>query len=118
MTIKGNQSRWKTAHGVSLGVCLKQFESRNGRPFKLTGFGWDYSGTTTSWENGSLAVELDGGHGRLLIRLDSPPRKDISDKELEEVAGDRDFSSQHPVMQKLNPSAYQVVWDFPSWEQK
>lgn len=68
--------------------------------------------------NGVLAAELDGGHGRVLVRLDSPLRSDVSEKEMSEVSGDRDFSSQHPVMQKLNPRAYEVMWEFPSWEQK
>ena len=46
--LSGAKSRWKTAHSISLGTSLKDLERRNGRPFKLAGFGWDYSGTVTS----------------------------------------------------------------------
>jgi len=27
---------------------------------------------------------------------------------------DHDFSSDHPVMQKLNPRVYQIMWGFAS----
>jgi hypothetical protein len=118
VTVRGCKTRWHAARGISLGTSLKDLERLNGQSFKLAGFGWDYSGTVTSWENGALAVELDGGHGRVLVRLDSPPRSDTSEKEMLDVSGDRDFSSQHQAMQKLNPKAYEVMWEFPSWEQK
>ena len=118
VTVSGDKSRWKATRNISLGISLKQLEQLNGKAFRLTGFEWDYSGTILSWENGSLAAGLDGGHGRVLIRLGSPPRKDISEKELDEVAGDKPFSSHHPVMQKINPTAYEITWEFPSWEQK
>jgi hypothetical protein len=108
-TISGKSSRWHAVHGISLGTSLKDLERLNGRPFKLAGFGWDYSGTVTSWENGALAAELDGGHGRVILRLDSPTPEAV-DKDVAQVEGDRDFSSHHPVMQKLNPTAYQVIW--------
>jgi hypothetical protein len=120
MTIRGEKSRWKTVRNVSLGTSLKQLEQINGQPFHLTGYDWDYPGTVTSWANGSLAAELDGGHGRVLIRLNSPPKRwrNITTKEQDEVSGDRDFSSNNPVLQKLNPSAYEIIWEFPAWEQK
>jgi hypothetical protein len=112
-TISGKKSRWHTIRGISLGTSLRELESLNGRPFKLAGFGWDYSGTVTSWESGALAAELDGGHGRVFLRLDSGTSEAV-DKEVAQVEGDRDFSSNHPVMQKLNPRAYQIIWVFPS----
>jgi hypothetical protein len=111
--IEGAKSLWKTVHNISLGTSLRDLERLNGRPFKLTGLGWDYSGTVTSWENGALAAELDGRHGRVILRLDSPTPEAV-DKDVAQVVGDRDFSSHHPVMQKLNPKAYQIIWAFRS----
>jgi hypothetical protein len=107
--IQSGRSRWKSVYNISLGTSLKDLERFNGRPFKLAGFGWDYSGTVTSWENGALAAELNGEHRRVILRLDSTPEsveKDIA------LAGDGDFSSHHPVMQKLNPTVYQIIWVF------
>jgi len=113
LTVRGLASRWKTAHNISLGTSLKELERINGRPFHLTGFRWDDPGTITSWENGVLATELVAGRGRILLRLDSPPRSDVTEKEDLEVAGDRDFSSHHPVMQKINPRVYEMTWELP-----
>jgi hypothetical protein len=95
-----------------LGTSLKQLEQFNGRPFLLAGFEWDYSGSVTSWENGSLATELNGERGRVLVRLDSGNQ--VSPEEESQVAGDGDFSSHYPIMQKINPVAYQIIWEFPS----
>jgi len=111
--IQGDASLWKASHGISLGTSLKQLEQFNGKPFQMAGFGWDYSGTVMSWENGSLATELDGEHGRVIVRLDCRPGGNVSQDEQNQVMGDGDFSSHHPVMQKLNPVAYQIIWVFP-----
>jgi len=108
----GTKSRWKVAHDISLGTSLKELELLNGRPFTLAGFGWDYSGTVLSWENGSLAKDLGHSQSRVIIRLDSPT-PESADKEVEQVLGDRGFPSNHPVMQKLNPTAYQIIVEFP-----
>jgi hypothetical protein len=116
LTIRGKASRWKAVHGISLGSSLKDLERLNSQPFHLSGFGWDYSGTVMSWDNGSLAAELDGGHGRVILRLDSNVPEAV-DEDVSQVVGDRDFSSHHPVMQKLNPRVYEVVWVFPSSSQ-
>ncbi len=112
-TISGKRSHWHAVHGISLGTSLSELERLNGRPFKLAGFGWDYSGTVTSWENGALAADLDGGDGRVILRLDSHTPQAV-DKDVAQVEGDGDFSSSHSVMQKLNPRAYQIIWEFPS----
>jgi hypothetical protein len=118
--IHGQVSLWKTAHGISLGTSLKELEHINGGPFLLLGFEWDYSGTVTSWKGGTLEKKLPGtlekdppGNGRVILRLDSPFNTNISGSESAEVAGDREFSSQHPVMQKINPHVYQIIWQFP-----
>jgi hypothetical protein len=112
--IEGDTSRWKTVHNISLGTTLKELERLNGRPFHLAGFGWDYSGTVSSWNKGSLAAELDGEHGHLLLRLGPPADTHVPEEEQSQVLGDSDFSSDHPVMQKLNPKVYQIMWGFPS----
>jgi hypothetical protein len=110
-TISGKRSLWHGVRGMSLGTSLSELERLNGRAFKPAGFGWDYSGTVTSWENGVLASELDGGHGRHILRLDSRTPETV-DKDVAQVEGEYDFSSNHPVTQKLNPRAYQVIWEF------
>jgi len=112
--IEGGASRWKAGHNISLGTSLKELERLNGRPFHLAGFGGDYCGTVSSWDKGSLADELDGGHGQLLLRLGPPPDTHVPQKEQSQLMCDHDFSSDHPVMQKLNPRVYQIMWGFAS----
>jgi hypothetical protein len=110
--IQGKVSFWKTVHEISLGTSLKELERLNGRPFLLTGFEWDYSGTETSWKGGALEKELQRD-GHLILRLGPREPIDVSKGELTQVLGDSDFSSHHPVMQKVNPRVYQIVWIFP-----
>ena len=109
--ITGDASRWKASNGVSLGTTLKELEHLNGRPFHLAGFAWDYSGTVMSWDGGLLQAEFEQ-HGRVIIRLGGAQENSLPEAEQTQVMGDRDFSSQHPVMQKLNPRAYQIIWVF------
>ena len=110
--IQGKTSLWKAPHGISLGTCLKDLEALNQRPFELFGFSWDYSGTVSSWNDGALVKDLSR-NGRVIVRLDYPPKPPgVTDEEITQVSGDGVFSSQHPVMQKLNPCAYQIIWSF------
>lgn len=114
--IAGATSRWKSAHNISLGTSLKELELLNGQPFHLAGFGWDYSGTVLSWDQGTLAQELGevgGTYGRTILRLDYSSESKMSHDEVSQVLGDGSFSSHHPVMQKINPKVYQMIWVFP-----
>ena len=106
--IGGKKSVWKTAEGISLGSSLQEIERINGGPFTLAGFGWDYSGTVTSWKNGRLAAPFSK-NGRILLRLTPERENALSRRELNAVSGDSDHSSREPAMQKLNPRVYQII---------
>lgn len=119
LTIRGNKSRWKTAHEISLGTSLKQLERLNGKPFHMSGYGWDYSGTITSWDGGTLAqspgdVDPERGDHRVILRLTCSIAGAVSTTKEEDlqIAGDRDLSSNHPVLQKINPCVGEIVWLF------
>jgi hypothetical protein len=109
--VDGDSSLWKAEHGVVLGTSLKELETLNQKPFKLFGFDWDYAGTVSSWEDGSLSKDL-AEHGRVVVRLNYQDRSQIKDDELQQVSGESEFSSQHLVMQKINPRVYQLIWIF------
>lgn len=113
-SVRVNQagSRWKALHNISIGTSLKELERINGRPFRLAGFQWDYSGTVLSWDGGALDKEFKD-KGRVLLRLDPPWNENPSDKDLSQLGGDRDFSSQNPLMQRFNPRVYEMIWVFP-----
>jgi len=113
LTIRGCASRWKTAHNISLGMSLKQLESLNGRPFHLSGLGWDYGGSVLSWSDGTLAPELSGAYGHVILRLTCSGNP-VTKEEGSAVAPDGDFSSQNPIMQKMNPTVGEIKWVFQS----
>jgi hypothetical protein len=103
--VKGQ--RWKTSERIRLGITLKEIESINGAPFRIAGFGFDYGGTITSWEDG----RLDGLKGRVGLAL-APTQEDyerVPYEELLPVMGDGVYSSAHPVMQRLNPRLVRLV---------
>jgi hypothetical protein len=56
----GVASTWRTAHGIRRGMSLSEIEARNGRPFELWGFGFDYGGTTLDWNGGALGKQAGG----------------------------------------------------------
>ena len=108
--VKENNTQWRTADGISVGSELKSIERINGRPFRLSGFGWDGSGTVTSWSRGLLERrETDGCRIRLRLR---PPDQDARPLVSRQVTGARDFSSGHPAMQELNPSVRELLLSF------
>jgi hypothetical protein len=111
--ISGEKSVWKVTHGISLGTTLKELERLNGKSFILTGLGGgEYAGTIVSWEQGKLENEFTE-QGRVILRLNYPPGEGpAGQKDDPTVWGDRDFRSDHPDMQKINPRVYEIVFEF------
>jgi hypothetical protein len=118
----GTKCKWKTAEGVTLGITLKELETANGKPFKLMGLEWDYAGTFMSSEGGKLAYldrDRDGSvnaqPGEIIIRMqpatDAEANANVTD--YLSVSGDRIVTSDSEVMQKLNPSVYEMIFFFP-----
>ena len=104
------ECRWHTAEGIGMKTTLKDLERLNSRPFKLMGFGWDLSGTVSSWDSGNLAV-LTKGPGRLILRL-MPDDAATASEEYRTVLGETEYLSSHPAMQKLNPVVYEMEQEF------
>jgi hypothetical protein len=111
LTIRGCASRWKTEHNISLGMSLKRLEGLNGKPFHLSGLGWDYAGTVLSWADGILAPDLSGAQGHVILRLTCSGNP-VTKEEGSAVAPDGDFSSQNAIMQKINPTVGEIKWVF------
>ena len=116
--IRDKGTLWKTDRGITIGTTLKTIEELNGRPFVLTGFGWDYSGTLMH-ANGGRVVELgkkvneDEVRDRtLLLRLE-PTAAMQETPEFFKVMDYLTFLSSDPSMQKLDPSVYEMIIEFP-----
>jgi hypothetical protein len=88
----------------------------NGKPFVVTGFGWDYGGNVLSWGNGKLA-KLDC-NGRLILTLDAPRIRageytvKLAPEEMHAVSGVPEVASTEPAMRKLNPSVVGMLFQF------
>jgi hypothetical protein len=118
ISIRGRNTVWKTTRGITLGTTLRTIETLNGRPFIMTGFAWDYSGTVLH-SNGGRLIELGVGSGEeikdrtLLLRLE-PATALQRTPEYNAVLGDADYSSDNPAMRRLNPRVYEIVVQFAS----
>ncbi len=111
--IRGEKSNWITPLGLSLGTDLRAIQVVNAKPFELSGFGWDYSGTVTSWVGGRLESEPSPGC-TVRVRV-NPVGVDGTNKRAafyEQVLGDRLFKSSHPAMQELNPIVYDIWLEY------
>jgi hypothetical protein len=107
LILRGSRSLWRVDGGISLGTTLQELERLNGRPFKLAGFGWDYSGVVIDWAGGSLDSSLAG----VKLYLDPGPAA-YESTTYSQVLGDREYSSDLAPMQQLTPRVYQIFVDF------
>jgi hypothetical protein len=94
--IAGESCGWKTKVGITLGTTLKDLEKLNTKPFTFSGFGWDYSGTT-SWDGGELEKMKIG------VTLG------LKDNFVEGLAGEQQFKSSFELAQKANPIVVEVT---------
>lgn len=88
-------SPWKTADGLQIGSSLKEVEKINGKAFQMSGFQWDYAGTTTTWQNGNLS-------GKIQIVFDEPSRVHKS------LIGDHSIASDDSRMRRANPTVREI----------
>jgi hypothetical protein len=96
--IRGTTSLWHTAEGITLGTSLAQLEKLNGKPFKFSGFGWDGGDQILNWENGKLAVPLQGIWSALDMSRSPLP----SEADQRALSGDRELNSSDVLKRKLN----------------
>ena len=127
LIVRSRESAWSIPPGIRIGTDLKTLEARNGRPFDLAGFDWDYEGSVTGWNLGrfsddrtpwaSLRVRLrplDAAAGRY---------ERLSAEEQGAVSGDRRFPSDDERMQHINPLLYEIMVSYPpefhgaSWQE-
>ena len=104
--------RWRATRQIGMGTTLKRLNQLNRGPFTITGFGCDGSGAVISFGGGALeALKPACGSVRLALN----PADNLSGQQLdlvEGVSGDREFSSQHPAMQAINPHIDSLGMDF------
>lgn len=89
---------WVVWPGLAVGTRLTDVERLNGRPFRLSGFEWDYGGLVSTWRGGRLQALLRERRDSLFVgvgfRPNGPTRR---------VSGEGEFSSALPAMRAADP---------------
>ncbi len=100
---------WTGPQGIHVGSSLKYIQDINGKPFSISGFGWDYGGYAVDFNGGRLD-KLPGGC-KLMLRFD----RDGADMP-DGISGDGvTLSSDDPRVQKFAPNVVEmsVGWALP-----
>ncbi|MGH9557915.1 MAG: hypothetical protein ACRD30_01655 [Bryobacteraceae bacterium] len=118
--LRRGECQWAVPPGIKMGMHLNQIEALNGKPFSISGFGFDYGGNVLSWNGGKLE-SLDC-NGRVVLTLDAQ-RSDgqfvpaLTQQELRAIIG-HPVSSAEPAMRKLNPRVVGILFQFAGPDSK
>lgn len=99
-------STWATSNGIKVGSTLAAVEALNGKPFKLSGFDWDYGGRVTNWQGGKLA-------GPCHLTLMFGQAENAPEANAQKVLGDQEFLSNDPNMRAVKPTVFEVAIGYP-----
>ncbi|MHA8107984.1 hypothetical protein [Aquirufa sp. A-Brett2-W8] len=105
VSVQGENSVWKTASGLYLGLSLQEVEKINAKNFTISGFGWAHGGSVVSWEGGKLAGDSTLTH---LVSFRNK-RQNISIEEFKKVSGEAEFDVRHALIQLMNPALEQIT---------
>jgi hypothetical protein len=100
-----DQSAWAAANGIRIGSTLAEVEKLNGKPFKLSGFDWDYGGHVRDWQGGALAKLQPGG---CILAVEFVHPEDAPEENLAKVTGDLDILSDSADLRAVEP--YVGLW--------
>lgn len=97
---------WQSPQGVTIGATVEEIEALNGKPFDISGFGWDYGGYAVAWNGG----KLDTGEGacNLTVRF-SPSADPVPDGAL----GDTQLKSDSPEVRGAKPRVTEFTIGYP-----
>jgi hypothetical protein len=99
-------SRWRVA-GIGIGSSLPDVAGINGRPFKLSGFGWDYGGLVLDWSGGTLATP---GAPDCRIQVTFSPTGPTPDRLMGDGA---EISSDDPDLVASQPAVAEIGIGWP-----
>ncbi len=98
---------WQSAQGVKIGSTAAEVETLNGKPFKISGFGWDYGGFAVGWEGGKLEAPEDSPC-TLSLRF-SPSVETLPDG----ATGDTELMSNSAEMRGAKPRVSEFSIGYP-----
>jgi hypothetical protein len=102
--IVAEKSPWKTRGGLGIGSTVAAVERANGRPFLISGFGWDMGGLVVDWRGGALKG----------IGFGFNPTRELSPAEQRRISGDNvKVASNNPLVLKAAPVVSEIQVQFP-----
>jgi hypothetical protein len=105
-----DRSTWTGPNGIHIGMTLAEIEKMNGKPFKLSGFDWDYGGRVLDWQGGSLGKPQQGG---CIVGVEFVHPEDAPEENLNKVTGDNEFASDSADMRAVAPYVSVVTVSYP-----
>ncbi len=103
VSVNGEHSQWIGPHGLALGQTLAEVEQRNGKPFAVYGFDWDYGGTVSNWKGGAFAPD-NGCLTQAAFRATA--------SNYDSAIGDQEFQSDGAAIRSAAPRLAQMSVSF------
>jgi hypothetical protein len=110
--LAGTRSVWHANGVIRLGTTLRELERLNGKPFPMSGYGWDGAGRVTEWNGGALDTALSRAGSEIYFSL-FPDSAGSETKAYSEIRGDHHYLSSLPALQQLNPAVWEIFLNFP-----
>lgn len=105
----GIQPEASVDRALTVGMALDDVATINGRPFSLSGFGWDMGGYATDWKAGKL--DRIAGGCSLSVRFDPDPK--VTGRTLGQASGDKQLSSSNAAVKAVRPSVSELSIGWP-----
>lgn len=103
----GEPGDW-SVRGLRVGASVSDVEKANGKPFEISGFGWDYGGFVNDFKGGALSKPLDG-KCNVTIRFGKDDGAPAS------ISGDgRTVASDNRTLLKWAPKVEEISVQFPT----
>lgn len=98
VNISSPESQWNV-NGITTGLAISELTDLNGNPFEFYGFGWDYGGTVTNWNEGKFASFNENVVIRLGFDWETAENKGVNVNNF--MGDDKQFSSDDISLESL-----------------
>lgn len=99
---------WSSVQGVKIGATIEEIQTLNGKPFKISGFEWDYGGFAVNWDGGKLETP-EGSDCHLMVRF-TPSAESTP----EGAMGDQELSSDNKDVLAAKPRVSEFAVGYPA----
>lgn len=92
-----NDGDWRSEKAIAIGTTYEELIARNGKPIKVYGFGWDYSGAV-DWNGG----KLEGSKLQVFLKPSKQPKP--------KFVGDNIINPSGAELKELNLTVGQIIY--------